>query len=91
VHGFLTRIWDVDIIEVDFATISVKEQILIMSKTDILIGIHGAAMTNLLFLPPTATIIEYVLGDGFMVNNHFRDFAKWTGRSYIQLRGVVCR
>lgn len=35
-----------------------SEAALAMASTDILVGMHGAGLTNLIFLPPTASLIE---------------------------------
>jgi protein O-GlcNAc transferase len=43
---------------IDFAAYSLKEQIRIARKTDILVGIHGAGLTHSLFLEPSSAVIE---------------------------------
>lgn len=43
---------------VDFATISYTEQIELIVNTDIFVGMHGAALTHLVLLPPWAGVIE---------------------------------
>jgi capsular polysaccharide biosynthesis protein len=41
-----------------FETLSFDEQLQLMLETEILLGIHGANLVNMLFLPPTAQVIE---------------------------------
>jgi hypothetical protein len=41
-----------------FEKLSFDEQLQLMLETEILLGIHGANLVNMLFLPPTALIIE---------------------------------
>ena len=43
---------------VDFARIPINTQILLCSHTDLLIGVHGAALSHALFLPPLAALLE---------------------------------
>ena len=43
---------------VDFARIPINTQILLCSHTDLLIGVHGAALSHALFLPPMAALLE---------------------------------
>ena len=43
---------------VDFANLTMKEQLAIVQKTDILAGMHGAGLTHSMFLPPGATLVE---------------------------------
>ncbi|RDW67655.1 hypothetical protein BP6252_09051 [Coleophoma cylindrospora] len=43
---------------IDLATLSLKEQITLMLSTSVLVGMHGAGLTNLLFLPASASIAE---------------------------------
>ena len=43
---------------VDFARIPINTQILLCSHTDLLIGVHGAALSHALFLPPLASLLE---------------------------------
>ena len=43
---------------VDFATISFPEQILVCCSFDLLVGMHGNGLTNLLWLPDRAIVIE---------------------------------
>lgn len=43
---------------VDFAQLTFEEQLEMMTKTDILVGMHGAALTHALFLPPWGGVLE---------------------------------
>lgn len=38
--------------------ISFRDQLDVIRNTDVLIGMHGAGLTHLLFLPPWATVFE---------------------------------
>jgi protein O-GlcNAc transferase len=44
--------------EVDFETISFKEQLQVLRQTDILVGVHGAGLTHAMFLPPRSSVVE---------------------------------
>ncbi|WP_026966294.1 glycosyltransferase family 61 protein [Algoriphagus terrigena] len=39
--------------------LSLSQQIQLMSETQLLVCLHGAALTNMLFLPPTAKVLEF--------------------------------
>eukprot|EP01041_Mallomonas_annulata_P011062 gene11062-23123_t len=43
---------------VNFELMSIKDQIELVFVTDILIMIHGAALSHILYLPPYATVVE---------------------------------
>jgi hypothetical protein len=43
---------------VDMASLSFSEQTDLLARTTILVGIHGSGMTNLLFLPHGAVVVE---------------------------------
>ncbi|XP_055851500.1 EGF domain-specific O-linked N-acetylglucosamine transferase [Episyrphus balteatus] len=59
---------------------SFSDQLQIIRNTDILIGMHGAGLTHLLFLPNWATIFElYNCEDP----NCYKDLARLRGVSYI--------
>ncbi|XP_067626154.1 EGF domain-specific O-linked N-acetylglucosamine transferase [Eurosta solidaginis] len=60
--------------------LSFSEQLAITRNTDILIGMHGAGLTHLLFLPNWATIFElYNCEDP----NCYKDLARLRGINYI--------
>ena len=42
----------------DFALLEVEEQIAAVAVSDVLIGMHGAALTHVLYLPPHAGVLE---------------------------------
>lgn len=56
---------------IDFDGVTVLEQIRLMKECNLLIGQHGAGLTNMLFLPSNATVIE--LHTNPEVNNNFFD------------------
>lgn len=67
----------------DFAYISFKEQIQIIANTDVLMSVHGNGLSHVLFLPPTARVLEI-----FPPNNHHLDyhlFADIRGLNYYGL------
>jgi glycoprotein 2-beta-D-xylosyltransferase len=46
----------------DFTKLSADEQLAVIAKTKILVGIHGAALSYILFMDPTSTLLEIVPG-----------------------------
>ena len=63
---------------VDFVDLSFREQLLLVRRTDLLVGVHGAGLTHALFLPPGAHLIEFATGGG----NHFSNLARYGGVRY---------
>lgn len=61
---------------VDFEGMSFVSQVELMSRTSVLIGIHGAGLVNSMFLPPDAAVIELVPHRKFEAL-----FFRWTGVS----------
>eukprot|EP01108_Squamamoeba_japonica_P005445 TRINITY_DN4297_c0_g1_i1.p4 TRINITY_DN4297_c0_g1~~TRINITY_DN4297_c0_g1_i1.p4 ORF type:complete len:119 (-),score=6.02 TRINITY_DN4297_c0_g1_i1:1305-1661(-) len=43
---------------VDYSTLSASEQILRTAQADLLVGVHGAGLTNMLLLPPWAGVVQ---------------------------------
>jgi hypothetical protein len=44
--------------EADFATMPWRQQLEYSSRLDLLVGLHGSGLTNLLWLPPHSVAIE---------------------------------
>lgn len=72
---------DYDVRAVTFdRKLSFRKQLSITRNTDILIGMHGAGLTHLLFLPEWATLFElYHCEDP----NCYKDLARLRGVNYI--------
>mmetsp|Transcript_21589 Transcript_21589/g.35762 ORF Transcript_21589/g.35762 Transcript_21589/m.35762 type:complete len:470 (+) Transcript_21589:126-1535(+) len=65
----------------DFARIPFREQIALMRNTSMLIGMHGAGMAYLNFLPPKSVVVElFPLGFHKYI---YRNNAYWLGHSYL--------
>ena len=43
---------------IDFQDMSIKDQVILVNKSDILGGIHGAGLTNMLFLEKDKRVVE---------------------------------
>ena len=63
-----------------------KEQLMLISETDILIEMHGAGLSHILFLPDTSGVIELMPRYVSPVNKHFNAMAKWRRLNYILWR-----
>lgn len=71
---------------VDFADISVKEQIQLVQSTDILVGHHGAALAHTIFMSPESTMVEIL--PRWFDQHGFRATAAMRGVQYIAGRGL---
>lgn len=71
---------------VDFADISVQEQIRLVQSTDILVGHHGAALTHTIFMPPGSTVVEIL--PRYYDQHGFRATAAMRGVQHIAGRGM---
>lgn len=65
-----------------------REQVKLISATDILISMHGAGLSHILLLPKHAAVMEifplYWMKFPFM--NHFEAMARWRGLKYTSLQ-----
>jgi protein O-GlcNAc transferase len=73
--------------EVDFATMSFKDQLETVQKTDLLAGVHGAGLTHTMFLPRGSATFE-ILPHKFF-HKGFRNLAQMMGNGYFSTHAVV--
>jgi glycoprotein 2-beta-D-xylosyltransferase len=66
---------------------SVKEQLKVMAGTDILVGMHGAGMTHILFLPSHAGCFE-IFPKYTDFHDKYKALAKWKGLHYIRWKNA---
>jgi len=59
------------------------DQIELISRTDMLIGMHGAGLSHILYLPQTSGVIELFPAYVSPGNAHFRSMAKWRRLRYM--------
>jgi len=71
---------DIEVRVVKFGQMSFLEQVTAMHDTGILVGIHGADLTNLMFLPVGAAILE--VNPYRWYDNRFFGLAPVTGIEY---------
>lgn len=71
-----------------FDVLSMHKQLSLIADTDILIGMHGAGLSHIMFLPKTSGIIE--LEPSYPANTgiHFRNMAQWRGLPHILWRNL---
>lgn len=71
----------VEVRSVDFASISLAEQLRLVQETDILVGVHGAGLTHTMFMREGAGVVVEILPDGLNYKG-FRNMAVMTGHRY---------
>lgn len=69
------------VVTIDLGTIAFEKQIELMRNTDIYIGMHGAGMTHLIYLPDEAVVIE-LFPKGWHQSS-MRNLAKYTNKIYL--------
>ncbi|PSL48327.1 uncharacterized protein DUF563 [Chitinophaga niastensis] len=67
-----------------FEDYSFEKQLEIMSRTKVLAGLHGAGLTNMLFMPPNGRILE-LRNEGDDHNNCFFSLASAVDQDYFYL------
>lgn len=70
---------------IDASLLTMKEQLELMQDTDVLIGMHGAGMVNVLWLPPGASVIE--IFPKRKKRWGYRNLCQYTGCRYRDYRG----
>jgi len=71
---------DIDIKIVDFAKLPLAEQLKTAQHTDILVGVHGAGLTNGMFLQPGSAMVEIL--PPTLNHKGFRNLAKLCSHQY---------
>ena len=67
---------------VSFEKLTFRKQLELIRATNILIGVHGAGMTHLLWLPRGSAVIELFTQKA---PRHYRNLAHWLGLTYVGL------
>ena len=66
--------------------LSLEKQLSLITRTDVLIGMHGAGLTHALFLPPHAGVIELIPKYWNKADRHFKGICRWRHLRYIRWR-----
>ncbi|XP_063435523.1 uncharacterized protein LOC134716453 [Mytilus trossulus] len=78
----------VDVKGVQIDSYSMNKQLELVSKTDILIGVHGAGLSHTLFLPKHAGIIELYPFKVSLRKENFKAFARWRKLTYMSWKNL---
>jgi len=68
---------------VSFEEMPYREQLVVISQTDLLVSVHGAGNIHVIFLPSHATLVEYY-PPGFSGRVRFKYLAACMGIQYVQ-------
>jgi len=77
IRGLLGAKWNVT--GADFGRMDYLGQVRLMMDVDLLVGMHGAGLMNLVFLRPGAWVLEIWGGDRPAVNRHYHNMAALIG------------
>ena len=67
---------------IQFDQYNMTQQLQFIVKADVLVGMHGAGMTHVLFLPKWAAVIELVPSYWSASSEHFQAIAAWRNLVY---------
>lgn len=77
---------------VDLAELSFKEQVRKVRQSNVIIGVHGAGLMNIIFAAEEAVLVE--MHPHYRQDRHFRNAARMSGKHYMPLRSleqVTCK
>jgi capsular polysaccharide biosynthesis protein len=75
-----------DVRVVDLATLSYREQIKTIRESNVIIGVHGAGLMNIIFAAEEAVLLE--MHPHYRLDRHFRHSARLSGKHYMPLRST---
>jgi len=64
-----------------FESMTFREQVTLVSGAEIILGMHGAGMTNMIFMPEGRKVVEFIIG-GKGHNNCYYSMANSMGHKY---------
>jgi hypothetical protein len=70
----------------DYGSLSFYEQVKLARETDIMLGMHGAALTSGIYIPKTGVLLE-IGHPSRRGNEHFSNLASFVGLDYNQFEG----
>ena len=80
----LSRYGNFNISGLQLDLLSMRDQLDLVVRTDILVGMHGAGLSHSLFLPTHGGLIEFYPTYWGSSNVHFMKFAQWRKLHYVQ-------
>lgn len=78
---------NVNVSSVDFGLLSVSEQLELVQRTDILVGLHGAALTHIMFMSQGAAVVE--IRPPEFHHKGFKNLAQMMGIKYFTGHGEL--
>ncbi|WIA11932.1 hypothetical protein OEZ85_012014 [Tetradesmus obliquus] len=77
----LRTIPDIHVQQVELGTLPIKEVVLLLEKTSLFLGYHGAGFDNMVFLPRGAAVLE-ILPKGTAHSPLYPSLAHRTGKTF---------
>ena len=74
----------INVRSVDLAELSFRDQLAAVRSSNIIIGVHGAGLMNIMFAAEEAILLE--IHPSYRLDRHFRHAARMTGKIYMPLR-----
>lgn len=72
---------------IDLASMSYRDQLRTMRGSNILIGVHGAGLTWIMFAAEEAVLLE--VHPSYREDRHFRHIARLSGKDYLPMRSLT--
>ncbi|KJR87493.1 uncharacterized protein SPSK_10407 [Sporothrix schenckii 1099-18] len=87
-HTLQERYPNVVVQSVDFATLSLPDQLRLVQETDVLVGVHGAGLTHTMFMRENAGAVVEVQPAN-LGHKGFRNLAALTGHNYFSAQAEM--
>ncbi|GBG28070.1 EGF domain-specific O-linked N-acetylglucosamine transferase [Hondaea fermentalgiana] len=75
---------DVDVEPTSFENMPFAEQVATVRDADVLLSVHGAGLTHLLFMRPGTLVVE-LIPSGYESNHHYDSFSAFVGVRHIRV------
>ena len=84
--GHETETCNYSLATIDFDQASFQESVRLMAKSSVLVGVHGAGLTNLIFTPPGAAVVELLLAHS---RPDYLQLSRSFGKMYIEYSETI--